>query len=83
MDLGPLATTTVGSFPRPGWLADVDRSRAEYELELKTDLGDSMVLYSRSNAERLRAAYAHELAYQRLAALVGADFLRRTSTAPQ
>jgi 5-methyltetrahydropteroyltriglutamate--homocysteine methyltransferase len=33
MDLGPLATTTVGSFPRPGWLADVDRSRAEFRLE--------------------------------------------------
>ena len=32
MDLGPLATTTVGSFPRPGWLADVDRSRAEFRL---------------------------------------------------
>lgn len=33
MDLGPLATTTVGSFPRPGWLADVDRSRAAFRLE--------------------------------------------------
>ena len=33
MDLGPLATTTVGSFPRPGWLAAVDRSRAEFRLE--------------------------------------------------
>ena len=33
MDLGPLATTTVGSFPRPGWLADVDRSRAEFRLQ--------------------------------------------------
>lgn len=33
MELGPLATTTVGSFPRPGWLADVDRSRARFRLE--------------------------------------------------
>ena len=33
MDLGPLATTSVGSFPRPVWLADVDRSRAEFRLE--------------------------------------------------
>jgi len=32
----------------------LDRSRAEYELEFKTDLGDSMVLYSRSNAERMQ-----------------------------
>jgi len=53
----------------------LDRSRAEYELEYKTDLGDSMVLYSRSNAERLRALYAFELAYQRLVALVGAQYL--------
>lgn len=60
----------------------LDRSRAEYELEFKTDLGDSMVLYSRSNAERLRALYAFELAYQRLTALVGADFLEAL-TPPQ
>ncbi len=33
MDLGPLATTTVGSFPRPSWLAEVDRSRAQFRLE--------------------------------------------------
>jgi outer membrane protein TolC len=60
----------------------LDRSRAEYELEFKTDLGDSMVLYSRSSGERLRALYAFELAYQRLAALVGTDFLE-TLTPPQ
>ena len=53
----------------------LDRSRAEYELEFKTDLGDSMVLYSRSNSNRLRALYAFELAYQRLAALVGIEYL--------
>ncbi len=58
----------------------LDRSRAEYELEFKTDLGDSMVLYSRSNTERLRALYAFELAYQRLAALVGIDFLNQFSS---
>jgi outer membrane protein TolC len=53
----------------------LDRSRAEYEMEYKTDLGDSMVLYSRNNAERLRALYAFELAWQRLGALVGAQYL--------
>jgi outer membrane protein TolC len=58
----------------------LDRSRAEYELEFKTDLGDSMVLYSRSSAERLQALYALELAYQRLTALVGADFLSQFAT---
>ena len=55
----------------------LDRSRAEYELEFKTDLGDSMVLYSRSNTERQRVLYALEVAYQRLTALVGADFLNQ------
>jgi outer membrane protein TolC len=54
---------------------DLDRSRAEYELEFKTNLGDAMVHYSRSNEERLRAQYAYELAYQRLATLVGPSYL--------
>jgi len=58
----------------------LDRSRAEYELEFKSDLGDSMVLYSRSSSERLQALYAFELAYQRLTALVGADFLSQFAT---
>ncbi|MCP4334680.1 MAG: TolC family protein [Gammaproteobacteria bacterium] len=57
----------------------LDRSRAEYELEFKTDLGDSMVLYSRSNSERMQTLYAFELAYQRLAALVGADYLQESA----
>ena len=59
----------------------LDRSRAEYELEFKTDLGDSMVLYSRSSSERLQTLYAFELAYQRLSALVGTDFLSQFATA--
>lgn len=58
---------------------DLDRSRAEYELEFKTNLGDSMVQYSRSNAERLRALYAWELAYRRLAALVGDSYLAQNA----
>jgi len=57
----------------------LDRSRAEYELEFKTDLGDSMVLYSRSNSERLQVLYAFELAYQRLSTLVGADYLQESA----
>ena len=53
----------------------LDRSRAEYELEFKSDLGDSMIEFSRTNAERLRAIYAFELAWRRLARLVGEEFL--------
>jgi 5-methyltetrahydropteroyltriglutamate--homocysteine methyltransferase len=33
MNLPPIAATTIGSFPRPGWLAQVDRSRATFRLE--------------------------------------------------
>ena len=59
---------------------DLDRSRAEYELEFKTDLGDSMVLYTRGNSERQRTIYDYELAYQRLSALVGEDYLKQLET---
>ncbi|MFM2129568.1 MAG: hypothetical protein RL477_1114 [Pseudomonadota bacterium] len=33
MKLAPLAPTSVGSFPRPGWLAETNRSRARFRLE--------------------------------------------------
>ena len=33
MNLPPIAATTIGSFPRPTWLAQVDRSRATFRLE--------------------------------------------------
>jgi len=33
MQLPPIATTTVGSFPRPGWLASTERSRANFRFE--------------------------------------------------
>lgn len=33
MLLPPIATTTVGSFPRPSWLAVTERSRANFRLE--------------------------------------------------
>lgn len=59
----------------------LDRSRAEYELEFNTDLGDSMIEYSRSNADRLEAVYAFELNYRKLAALVGDEFLLNAAPA--
>jgi 5-methyltetrahydropteroyltriglutamate--homocysteine methyltransferase len=31
--LGPLATTSTGSFPRPAWLAETHRTRAKFRLE--------------------------------------------------
>jgi 5-methyltetrahydropteroyltriglutamate--homocysteine methyltransferase len=33
MQLGPLTTTSIGSFPRPNWLAQTDRSRAIFHLK--------------------------------------------------
>ncbi|SRR5713226_5621067 len=33
MQLPPIATTTVGSFPRPSWLAATERSRVVFRLE--------------------------------------------------
>jgi 5-methyltetrahydropteroyltriglutamate--homocysteine methyltransferase len=33
MQLPPIAATTIGSFPRPAWLAQTDRSRAIFRLE--------------------------------------------------
>ncbi|MGE0652238.1 MAG: uroporphyrinogen decarboxylase family protein [Alphaproteobacteria bacterium] len=33
MTFAPLSPTSVGSFPRPGWLAETNRSRAKFRLE--------------------------------------------------
>jgi 5-methyltetrahydropteroyltriglutamate--homocysteine methyltransferase len=33
MKLGPLTTTSIGSFPRPSWLAETDRSRATFRQQ--------------------------------------------------
>lgn len=33
MQFPPIATTTVGSFPRPSWLADCERSQVTFRLE--------------------------------------------------
>ena len=33
MNLPPIAATTIGSFPRPSWLAQNERSRAIFRLE--------------------------------------------------
>ena len=33
MNLPPIATTTIGSFPRPRWLADQERSEVTFRLE--------------------------------------------------
>ncbi|MCP4492219.1 MAG: TolC family protein [Gammaproteobacteria bacterium] len=57
----------------------LDRSRAEYELEFRSDLGDAMVEFSRARTERLKALYAFELAYHRLQTLVGSSLINAES----
>lgn len=47
MPFGPLTTTSVGSFPRPTWLADTKRNQLTYRLEgaaLKDAMDDAMAL---------------------------------------
>ena len=50
MQLPPIATTTVGSFPRPSWLADHERSQVKFRLEgarLAEALDDATVVILR------------------------------------
>jgi outer membrane protein TolC len=49
----------------------LDRSRAEYEMEFKTDLGDSMVEVSAARLRFAQAEYKTELTWARLDALLG------------
>ena len=51
MQLPPIATTTIGSFPRPSWLAVTERSRVNFRLEgaaLKEAQDDATTLSIRS-----------------------------------
>ncbi len=50
MPFGPLTTTSVGSFPRPPWLAHTKRNQLTYRLEgaaLKEAMDDAMALVIR------------------------------------
>lgn len=49
----------------------LDRSRALYEMEVKTDLGDAMVKLSEVRLERARVEFDWRLAQARLAAYAG------------
>lgn len=49
----------------------LERSRAQYELELKTDLGDAMSKMSGVTLARMRNQFALELAWVKLDLLVG------------
>jgi 5-methyltetrahydropteroyltriglutamate--homocysteine methyltransferase len=54
MQLGPLATTSIGSIPRPAWLAQTDRSRATFRLTgeaLREAQDDATLLVLREQEE--------------------------------
>lgn len=54
MQLPPVATTTVGSFPRPRWLADSERSEVKFHLEgerLREAQDDATLLILRQQEE--------------------------------
>jgi len=60
----------------------LDRSRALYELEVRADLGDSMVRYSEARLHNARTEFHMALAWARLAALT-ADPAYNPWLAPQ
>src|SRR5439155_23153353 len=54
MKLGPLTTTSIGSFPRPHWLADTERNRVTFRLEgeaLGEALDDATIVTLREQEE--------------------------------
>lgn len=54
MQLPPIATTTIGSFPRPGWLAVPERTRVSFRLEgveLKEAQDDATTLIMRTQEQ--------------------------------
>ncbi|MFQ5682514.1 MAG: 5-methyltetrahydropteroyltriglutamate--homocysteine methyltransferase [Candidatus Binatia bacterium] len=54
MQLPPIATTTVGSFPRPGWLGSSQRSQVTFHVggaSLREALDDATVLILREQEE--------------------------------
>ena len=55
MQLGPLTTTSIGSIPRPAWLAQTDRSRATFRLagEALRDAQDDATLLALREQEEI------------------------------
>src|SRR5262245_22469387 len=54
MKLGPLTTTSIGSFPRPHWLARTERNRVTFRLEgeaLREAMDDATIVTLREQEE--------------------------------
>jgi outer membrane protein TolC len=61
----------------------LDRSRANYEMEVKADLGDAMVRLSDAQLALVRNDFDMALAWEQLAALVGVDMTQLLSAEKQ
>ncbi len=59
----------------------LDRSRAIYEMELKTDLGDAMVRLTEAQLEQMRRKFDTVLAFEELDALLGVSAEGETTDA--
>jgi len=53
----------------------LDKSRAEYELEFSTDLGDAMVQFSDSRMKVFQVYFEIEMAWLKLTKLLGESFV--------
>jgi 5-methyltetrahydropteroyltriglutamate--homocysteine methyltransferase len=54
MKLGPLTTTSIGSFPRPHWLAQTERNRVTFRLDgeaLREAMDDATIVTLREQEE--------------------------------
>jgi outer membrane protein TolC len=51
----------------------LDRNRALYDLEVRTDLGDAMVGWSEARLERAEVEFQLALAWAQLEALIGSE----------
>lgn len=61
----------------------LDRSRANYEMEVKADLGDAMVRLSDAQLALVRNDFEMALAWEQLAALAGVDMTQLLSVEKQ
>ncbi len=60
----------------------LDQSRANYEMEFKSDLGDAMVRLSEAQLELAKNNFDFAIAWEQLAALVGAPINEITANTP-
>lgn len=60
----------------------LDQSRANYEMEFKSDLGDAMVRLSESQLELANNDYSIAIAWEQLAALVGGIIADKSAETP-